>query len=60
MSESAEVRDSDECFADVNDQAPATSAWEPYVMALIAVLITAVTAAWGALLVWGATWLIWR
>jgi hypothetical protein len=64
MSELVEVRESDRIsqgFADVNDQPLATSSWEAYAMlALMAILCMAVTASWGALLVWGATWLIWR
>jgi hypothetical protein len=28
--------------------------------ALIGILLVSVTAAWGALLAWGAIWLIWR
>jgi hypothetical protein len=63
MSGSAEVRASDrisEDVSDVNDQRPATPSWEPYVTALSAILIVAVTAGWNAFLVWGAIWLIRR
>jgi hypothetical protein len=63
MSESAEVRASDrisQSFADVSDQPPATPSWVPYVTSVFAILCMAVTAGWGAFLVWGAIWLMRR
>jgi len=63
MSELAEVGESDHTsqgFADVNDQPRAAPSWEPYVTALFAILMVALTAGWGAFLVWGAAWFIGR
>ena len=64
MSELAEVRRAidriSQGFADVKDQSPATPSWAPYVTAVFAIFCMAVTAVWGAFLVWGATRLIGR
>jgi len=63
MSESAEVRASDRISQDsayLNDQPPATPRWVAYATSVFAILCMAVTAAWGAFLVWGAIRLIGR